>query len=277
MEKYKVSWKISLLTNLAKEIFSAVHPLLGTAKSREVLGLGFGGDKTRFIDAVSEAAVLQNLEKKGFSCILIGEECGVKKIGLSPEFYLILDGVDGTTNATRGIGFASASIAMSPTRWLRDIEAAVVIDLYNGGIYSAEKGGGAKFNGRPIKTSSIKTLEEAILSIDISRSPGSIEKIAPLISKVRGVRALGAASLEICHVASGLLDAYVDVRGKLRMMDFAAGMLIVREAGGVFLQPNGEDMPNIQLTELKSFSVVASANRDIFDKISLLINWSKCD
>ncbi len=274
MGKYKVSWKIHLLTDLAKEIFSAVHPLLGTAKSREVLGLGFGGDKTRFIDAVSEEAVIRNLEKKGFSCILIGEECGVKEIGPSPQFYLVLDGVDGTTNATRGIGFASASIAISPTRWLRDIEAAVVIDLYNGGIYSAEKGEGAKFNGKPIKTSNIKTLEEAVLSIDISRSPGSIEKIAPLVSKARGVRALGAASLEICHVASGLLDAYVDARGKLRTMDFAAGMLIVKEAGGIFLQPNGEDIPNVQLTELQSFSVIASANKDIFDEIFLLINRS---
>ncbi|MBS7654040.1 D-fructose 1,6-bisphosphatase [Candidatus Bathyarchaeota archaeon] len=267
-----MSWKLSMLTDLAKEIFSAVHPLLGTAKSREVLGLGFGGDKTRFIDAASETAALQYLEKKGFSCIFIGEECGVKEIGLSPKFYLILDGVDGTTNAMRGIGFASASIAMSPTSWLRDVEAAVVIDLYNGGIYSAEKGGGAKFNSQPITTSSIKTLEEAVLSIDVSRSPVSIEKVAPLVSRVRGVRALGSASLEICHVASGLLDAYVDIRGKLRIVDFAAGMLIVREAGGVFLQPNGEDMPDSQLTELRGFSVVASANRDIFDKICLLIS-----
>lgn len=267
-----MSWKLSMLIDFSKEIFSAVHPLLGTAKSREVLGLGFGGDKTRFIDAASETAALQYLKKKGFSCIFIGEECGVKEIGLSPKFYLIFDGVDGTTNATRGIGFASASIAMSPTSLLRDIEAAVVIDLYNGGIYSAEKGGGARFNGQPITTSSIKTLEEAVLSIDVSRSPGSIEKVAPLVSRVRGIRALGSASLEICHVASGLLDAYVDIRGKLRIVDFAAGMLIVREAGGVFLQPNGEDMPDAQLTEFRGFSVVASANRDLFDKIYLLIN-----
>ena len=263
-----MGWKTDLLVSIAREIFSAVHPLLGTEKAREIVGLGFGGDKTRFIDAVSEEAAIHFLNERGFSCILIGEECGVKELGSQPKFYLVLDGVDGTTNAIRGIGFSSASLALSPTKWLKDIEAAAVINLYNGGIYSAEKGEGAKFNGKSIKASDRRRLEEAVVSIDVSRSPKAAEKIAPLVRKVRAIRALGSASLEICHVASGLLEAYIDVRGKLRIMDFAAGMLIVKEAGGVFLQPNGEELPNIQLTHIGGFSVVAASNKTIFDEIS---------
>jgi fructose-1,6-bisphosphatase/inositol monophosphatase family enzyme len=110
------------------------------------------------------------------------------------------------------------------------------------------------------------------VSVDVSRSVESVRKTAPIMGRVKGLRALGSASLEICHVACGLLDAYVDLRGILRTVDFAAGMLIVKEAGGVFLQPKGESLPNVPLTEVKRFSVVASANMSIFNEIASLIN-----
>ena len=263
---------LDLLINVAREIYSSVHPILGTPKAGEIVGSGFGGDKTKLIDAVAEDAAINYLERNGVSCIFIGEECGVKKIGSQPRFYLIVDGVDGTNNAVRGIKFASASIAMSPTGNLGDIEAAVVIDLYDGRVFSAERGRGAKCNGQLIKPSNTISLKDAIVSVDVSRSMESIKRTVPIMGRVKGLRALGSASLEICHVACGLLDAYVDLRGMLRTIDFAAGMLIVREAGGVFLQPNGDDIPSVPLTEIKRFSVIASANMDIFNEIASLIN-----
>jgi len=271
----QMSWKLNLLMDLAKKIYSAVHPLLGTAEAREIVGLGFGGDETRFIDKVSEKAVLQYLKDNDISCIFIGEEYGVKKVGSSPKFYLIIDGVDGTNNAMRGIKFASASIAMSSTEWSKDLEAAVVMDLYDGAVYSAEKNRGAKYNNKPIKPSRIKNIREAIVSVNVTRSLDSLRRITPIAERVRGLRALGSASLEICHVASGFLDAYIDLRGKLRTMDFAAGMLIIREAGGLLLQPNGERIPNIPLTEINRFSIIASANRNIFDEIASLIKMKE--
>ncbi|MBS7606825.1 hypothetical protein KEJ14_03165 [Candidatus Bathyarchaeota archaeon] len=267
-----MGWELSLLSELAKEIYLAVHPILGTPKAGETLGLGFGGDRTKFIDAISEKAALQYLKEKGVSCIFVGEECGVMEIGSKPEFYLIVDGVDGTNNAVRGLKFASASIAMSPTGMLRDLEAAAVIDLFDGGLYSARRGEGAKYNGKPIRTSNVERLESSIISVDVSRSQESIKRTAQIMGRVKGLRALGSASLEICHVASGILDAYVDLRNMLRTIDFAAGMLIVREAEGIFLQPSGEDIPNVPLTEVRRFSVIASANRKLFDEIVSLIS-----
>lgn len=263
---------LNLLIDIAKEIYSSVHPMLGTSRAGEVVGLGFGGDKTRLIDAVAENTAMNYLERNGFSCIFIGEECGIKKIGSSPEFYLIIDGVDGTNNAIRGIKFVSSSIAISFTGRLGEIEAAVVIDLHDGGIFSAERGCGAKHNNQSIKPSNVSNLKDAIVSVDVSRSMESIERTVPIMRKVKGLRSLGSASLEICHVASGLLDAYIDLRGMLRTIDFAAGMLIIKEAGGVFLQPNGDEIPNIPLTEVKRFSVIASANKSLFDEIVSVVN-----
>ncbi|MCW4019994.1 MAG: inositol monophosphatase [Candidatus Bathyarchaeota archaeon] len=263
---------LDALKEIAKEIFSVARPLLGTAESGRVVGSGFGGDKTVLIDEAAEQAIIRYLERNGLACTFIGEERGVQKIGANPGFYLIADAVDGTTNAVRGINFVSASLAISPTDCLDDLEAGVVMNLFDGGIYEAEKGKGARYNGGKIRPSGTAALEDSVLSVDVSRTPRSVERTASLMKAVKGVRALGSAAMEICHVASGLLDAYVDLRGKLRTLDMAAGMLILREAGGIFLQPDGEGFHGFSLTDLNRFSVVAAANKEIYDKIVSLVS-----
>lgn len=262
---------IDILMNVAREIYSTVHPLLGTVNARKIVGSGFGGDKTRFIDAASEKAAIEYLERNNFSCIFVGEECGVRRIGSSPNFYLAVDGVDGTNNAIRGIKFASASLALSRTEYLGDIEAAVVLDLYNGEIFSAERGSGAKRNEQTISPSEVKYLKDSIVSINITKNVEATKRLLPVISRARGIRSFGSAALEICHVACGLLEAYVDLRGVLRTIDFAAGMLILREAGGVLLQPSGEEIPSVPITEIRRFSIIASANKEILKEILSLI------
>lgn len=262
---------VDLLINVAKEIYFAVHPLLGTADARKIVGSGFGGDKTRLIDAVAEEAAIRYLEQNNFSCIFIGEECGIREIGASPNFYLAVDGVDGTNNAVKGIRFASASLALSRSGYLSDVEVAVVVDLYNGEIFSAEKGSGAKRNGQMIKPSDQKSIRNSIIAINITKNVKAAKKLLPIIGRAKGIRSFGSAALEICHVACGFLEAYIDLRGVLRTIDFAASMLILNEAGGILLQPNGESIPNVPLTEIKRFSVIASANREIFEEISSLM------
>lgn len=272
-KRYGVKMKntVDLLIDVAREIYSAVHPLLGTIDARKIVGSGFGGDKTRFIDAASEKAAIEYLERNNFSCIFVGEECGVRKIGSSPSFYLTVDGVDGTNNAIKGIKFASASLALSRTEHLGGLEAAVVLDLYNGEIFSAERGSGAKRNGETIRPSEIKCLRDSIVSINITKNARATRRLLSVISRAKGIRSFGSAALEICHVACGLLEAYIDLRGVLRTIDFAAGMLILREAGGVLLQPDGGEIPDVPLTEIKRFSIIASANRELFKELSSLI------
>jgi fructose-1,6-bisphosphatase/inositol monophosphatase family enzyme len=91
----------------------------------------------------------------------------------------------------------------------------------------------------------------------------------------KSVRSFGSASLEICHVASGHFDAYVDLRGMLRTFDFAAAMLIVKEAGGIVVQPNGRGFDGYPLSKLSRFSVIAAANKDIHHEIMSIISQSK--
>jgi myo-inositol-1(or 4)-monophosphatase len=263
---------IDLLKKIADKVYSAVKPLLGTKKAGKIVGSGFGGDKTALIDEVAEETVIRHLKRHHLACTFIGEERGVENLSSKPEFYLMVDAVDGTTNAIRGLRFVSTSLALSSSNSLGGIEAAVVMDLSDGGIYEAAKGEGARYDGKKIRTSDASVLDEAVVGVDFSRVPDAVEKIVPLVRAAKSVRSLGSAALEICHVASGCLDAYVDLRGKLRTVDIAAAMLIVEEAGGVFLQPDGASFGNYPLTELNRFSVIASANKQIHGKIASLIS-----
>ncbi len=145
------------------------------------------------------------------------------------------------------------------------------MNLSNGGVYEAERGKGAQYNGETIKPSGTVVLKESVLSVDISRTPEIIEKVVPLMKTAKSVRSLGSAALEICYVASGLLEAYVDVRAKLRTLDIAGGMMILREAGGFFVQPDGKGFEGISLTEMNRFSVIAAGNQKIHDEIISLI------
>ncbi|MBS7615572.1 hypothetical protein KEJ18_07615 [Candidatus Bathyarchaeota archaeon] len=258
---------VNCLKEIADNIRSAVKPLFGTFESKKVLGRGFGGDRTLLIDEVAENSIIRFLKENSISCIFIGEEHGVQKIGEKLTFYLIADAVDGTTNATRGISFVSASLAVSPTNDLGNVEAALVMNLCSGETFEARKDAGAKFQDKEIKTSETLYLKDAVLGVDVSRAPNSVELAAPLIKKARCIRSFGSASLEICHVASGFFDAYVDLRGVLRPLDIAAALLIVKEAEGTVTQPTGAGFNGYLLTEMNRFSVIAAANKTLHREI----------
>ncbi|RLI06505.1 fructose 1,6-bisphosphatase [Candidatus Bathyarchaeota archaeon] len=262
---------LDVLMEISKIIYRTVHPFLGSREGGKAVGIGFGGDLTRFIDQIAEKAVVEYLKEKGLSCILIGEEGGVQKIGENPEEYLIVDAVDGTTNAVRGINFSSASLAAASKDSLEDVEAAAVINLFDGELYVAEKDKGARLDGKKITTSKASELKNSIVSIDVSSTPERLNRVIPVMKTARRVRSLGAASLEICHVASGALDAYVDLRGKIRTLDFAAAMLILRESGGVFSLLDTDEQMEIPLTELRRFSIVATASERLYSQIVSLI------
>jgi myo-inositol-1(or 4)-monophosphatase len=263
--------ELDVLVEIVRGVRQAVHQFLGLHESGRKLGIGFGGDHTRFIDQIAEKTIVKYLKENDLSCILIGEEGGIQKIGRNPEEYLIADAIDGTTNAVRGIRFASTSLAVASEDRLSRVEAAAVINLFDGGLYVAERDGGARLDGRTIAPSETTRLEESIVSVDVSSTPNRLSKVIPIMRTARRVRSLGSASLEICHVASGLLDAHVDLRGKIRTLDFAAAMLILRESGGSFGFLNGDEPDEVPLTRLRRFSIIAAANEALYSQILSLV------
>ena len=122
-------------------------------------------------------------------------------------------------------------------------------------------------NDKKIKTSDRVTLEDAVIGVDFSKAEEErIIGLMPLFKKVRHIRHFGANALEICYVASGFIDAFVDVRRILRVTDIAASYIILKEAGGKILKPNGEELDSI-LEPTQRVSFIAASNPMIYDKI----------
>lgn len=259
---------LPLLEEMAREVRTVALPLFGKS---EAVGKGASGDVTEKIDAVAERAIIRVMEEEKVSCILVSEEIGVKTFGKQPTVYLIADPIDGTANAINGVPFFATSLAVSSASNINGVMAGVVMNLYDGALFSAEKGCGAKQDGRKTKTSGRQDLKEAIIGLELNMVDAKqLLRLAPLLKIVRHWRHFGADALELCYVANGLEDAFVDVRHVLRVTDVATAHLIVKEAGGIMVTPGGQEL-NAPLSPTARVSFTAAGNASMLNKIQGLI------
>jgi myo-inositol-1(or 4)-monophosphatase len=236
-------------------------------------GIGAGGDTMKKIDLVAEKALIDVLEGHKASCTLISEETGIKKLGSQPsEFYVTTDPVDGTTNAVRGIPFMATAIAVSKAPYLKDVETSLVSDLFHNVTYTAQRDQGAYRNEERIEPSKTSSLEEAIVGVDFNtlRIKELVATLEEVLIRTRHLRHLGANALEICYVADGTTDAFLDTRGKLRVTDIAASYLILLEAGGIMVTPEGNEL-NVPLAATQRVSFIAAANKKLYETIRRLL------
>jgi myo-inositol-1(or 4)-monophosphatase len=270
----QVDWQ-QILCECKSNVQLAIRPYLKTLKgSQPNLGIGAGGDMMKPVDLAAETAIVQTLQKYGVSFTLISEESGIKEYGSSPqECYCCIDPIDGTTNLTHGLPFYASSIAVSNKPELSDVYAGMVVDLMHDETFMALRGKGAYRNGDRVHTSETKSLEEAVVGLDLNafKAKLDINIAAALIENIRHTRHFGANALEICHVAAGLTDAFIDLRNKIRTTDVAAGFLIVKEAGGIVTNQKNKPI-NVKLDPKQTLSFVASANINIHQKILNLVN-----
>jgi len=271
-----VDW-LTVLKACSESMKKQVRPLFGSVGAKVGFGVGAGGDVKKQIDLVAENALFETLQDHGVSCTVISEEAGVKQIGAQPsQFYVTADPVDGTTNAVRGLPFIDISIAVSKTPLLDAVDTALVTDVLRDITFTAEKGRGAQRNGESIRPSDITTLEEGVVGVDFStfKARQIVNQLIKILEKTRHLRHLGANALELCYVADGTTDAFIDIRGKLRVTDIAAAYLILLEAGGIITSPEGEKL-NAPLTATQRVSFVAAANKSMCETIQKLMKTAE--
>lgn len=155
------------------------------------------------------------------------------------EHCWIIDPLDGTTNFIHGYPHFAISIAVESRG---KIEHGLIYDPLREEMFTASRGKGAQLNSRRIRVSKRPSLEGALLATGFPfRNPEilgpHIESLHSLFKHVAGVRRGGAAALDLAHVAAGRLDGYWEA--KLQPWDLAAGMLLVREAGGITADYDG--------------------------------------
>jgi len=179
------------------------------------------------LDLVADAAAVQVLTDAGLG--VLSEESGRH----FPErpICVVVDPVDGSTNASRGIPHFATSLAAVDTEGIR---ASLVVNQATGVRYDAVRGGGARKDGSPISVAAPQPL---------SRSLVVMNGHAPTHFGWAQYRAFGAAALDLCFVAEGAVDGYLDCTGSNHgVWDYLGGMLIVTEAGGVMAEADGREL-----------------------------------
>lgn len=184
-----------------------------------------------------------NLLDLHFSFRFIAEETSArehKTPDLTDAPTWIIDPIDGTCNFVHGIPITAISIAMVHQKEI------VIGIIYNGvtkELFSARKGNGAHLNGFPIHVSEVKKIQNSVVGHEISLAgikelrEKNMKRMDNVVAKCQGVRAFGCAAMSLAYVAQGTMDAYhID---DMRPWDMAAGVLLVREAGGVVYAPDG--------------------------------------
>ena len=131
---------LDLLKGASELVYKAVKDMAGTDEAGGDFGIGAGGDVSRNIDIIAEKTVIDYVKENGFDCTILGEECGRVEIGKEPKGFLIMDAIDGSTNAVRGVPFFCCSLAYATENKLSSVSAGIVQDLSNGDAYWALNG-----------------------------------------------------------------------------------------------------------------------------------------
>ena len=204
----------------------AVLARLPTRVEREpVVGEGLGGDETTAIDRAAEEAILARVREAAGA--VVSEEIG--RVGRGALPLVVVDPIDGSLNAKRGIPFFSLSIAVAEGETMGDVVFGFVHDFGTGEEWTARRGEGAWLNGgalgavRPKDEVEILSFEATLTSLVARDAP----KVADLAYRLR---IMGSLALSLCHLAAGRVDAVCSLK-PARSVDIAAAQLLCRELG----------------------------------------------
>ena len=191
-----------------------------------VVGSGKGGDDTTAIDAAVEQAVVARFDASGDGFTLVSEELGVRTGG---DTWVVLDPIDGSINAKRGLPFFSLSVAVAEGPTMGDVTFGYVYDFGSAEEWTAERGGGARLNGEPLEGQPPKDRIE-LLALEATRTDLVAQHAPALVDFVHRLRIFGSLAISLCHLADGRVDGVCSLKAA-RSVDIAAAQLLVRERG----------------------------------------------
>lgn len=247
--------ELEVLYRISVAVHQVVRDAEGSPHRADVVAMGADGTPTEELDRLAETEILKVLDAEGVDWNLLSEEIG--HVARGGEETLVVDPIDGTSNALRNLPFSTVSLALG-RRDLGGIDVGLVRDLHRGTTYWAVRGQGAFRDGRPIRTRTWNPRTE-IFFVNLGRP--ATERAARLAVKSRRIRSLGCASFEMLMVAQGSADGYFFENNpesrNLRATDVAAVYRILLEAGGGMGDARGGPIDAFPLTVERRTSIFA--------------------
>jgi len=231
------------------------------AKRAEVVGDGAGGDRTVHIDLLAEDIVIESLKEaaaENDGLTLVSEEVGEASMGAGGLPIVVIDPIDGSLNAKRGLPYFATSIAVADGPTMGDVTLGYVYDYGTGNEFTAEAGRGAWLNGRPMAQ---VAPQDALRVVALEGAyPHRLAHAALELGEARRLRMIGALALSLCVTAAGWADGMAGLGGG-RSVDVAAGQLIARECGA-HVATIDEPLDDYPLDVTSRRFMVACANPD---------------
>ena len=208
------------------------------------------------VDADAEKAVIKELKRGYPDYSVLGEEGG-GQAGKNGRYTWVIDPLDGTSNYLRGFPHYCVSIALVDNGEPTD---AVIFDPLRNELFTASRGSGAQLNERRIRVADRKDLAGTTLTTGFpprerARAGAQLECVRELLVQAEDIRRTGSAALDLAYVACGRSDGYFEAG--VKAWDIAAGVLLVREAGGKVCDYRGANVPRLDFQGAKDHQVVA--------------------
>jgi myo-inositol-1(or 4)-monophosphatase len=215
---------LAICRSAAEDVQGVLRELPTRLEREPVVGAGLGGDDTTAIDKAAEDVILARF--RDLDVTIVSEEVGRFGTGST---IVVVDPIDGSVNAKRGIPFFSLSIAVADGERMDDVFFGYVFDFGTGEEWTATRGEGAWLDGAPLGAIKPKDTID-ILSLEATRSP-LVARDAPKVADIAyRMRIMGSLALSLCDLAAGRVDAVCSLKAA-RSVDIAAGQLLVRELG----------------------------------------------
>lgn len=252
---------LSLCRAARDDVRAVLERMPSLAERERVIGPGEGGDDTTAIDAEAERAVIERLDAAGVDFTLVSEELGRRAARSVGAWTVVLDPIDGSINAKRGIPYFALSIAVAEGTTLGDVVFGYVYDFGSGEEWTARRGQGALLNGMPLEGALPREPIE-LLSLEATKTRLVARHVAGLVPLAERLRIMGSLALSLCHLAAGRVDAVCSLRSA-RSVDIAAAQLVVRERGVPVELPDAGPLLEVPLDLGQRSRIVAAATPEL--------------
>jgi myo-inositol-1(or 4)-monophosphatase len=204
---------------------------------------------------------VRRLEALGTDLTLVSEELGVRAFRAGGSPIVVVDPIDGSVNAKRGIPFFALSIAVADGPTMDDVAFGYVFDFGTREEWTARRGEGAFLNAAPLSSPGPKEAVE-ILSFEATKTDSIAEQIRNMVGFAPRTRVMGSLALTLCHMAAGRVDAVCSLK-PARSVDIAAAQLLVLERGLAIDLPDRPPYADAPLDVSPHSRVVAAATPEL--------------
>jgi myo-inositol-1(or 4)-monophosphatase len=267
---------VSFCRDAVTEVQRVLGELPGRVEREPIMGDGKGGDETTAIDAAAEGAIVELLERLhagGHDFHLVSEELGERSFGDNPTTHVVVDPIDGSVNAKRGIPYFSVSIAIADGPHMGDVHFGYVYDFGTGEEWSATRGGGAWLGETRLVDSrpADPTLGPVdLLSVEATVAGAVADKAVAFSSFAKRLRIMGSLALSLCHLAAGRVDAVCSLK-EARAVDIAAAQLLLTECSLPIVFADAGPFEAAPLDVAARSPIAAAGTQELADRLAHIV------